>query len=153
MDRANPQQDEFESDDEDYLTPPNTPPLHETVEKPVLSEPDVLENLEAPGVSTKSHFIDQEFLTERMLWDKMYERYHVRFADLQVLVASNKAKWDAYRFGVKTPLHLIDRFSVELTAERRVVLTTDPTYPALTLTGNLPHLTVHLSHKKVRMHC
>ena len=157
LNQANPQPEDYESDD-DYVTPLVTPPAKSYVsEKPTISTVNMATKSDTEiddvidGVLPKSHFIDQEFLTERMIWDKMYERYHVQFSDLQILVAPNKAKWDSHRLGSRTPLHLIDRFSVELTAERRIVPTTDPNYPAISMTGNLPHLTLHISHKKVEV--
>lgn len=128
-------------DDDDYMTPFATPP----------TEPAGFDQVDSQNqeMFSTEHFIDQEFLTERMLWDKMYDRYHVTFADLQVLVVPNRSKWESYRLGPRSPIHLIERFTVELTAERRTVPTLDPNYPALLLTGQLPHLTLHISHKKV----
>ena len=156
LNRANAQPDDYDSDDDDYVTPLITPP----------AEPELYDmhtsSLYLPAnngyghsndtmYDAKSHFIDQNFLTERMIWNKMYECYHVHFSNLQVLVAPNRVKWDAHRLGSRTPLHLIDRFSVELTAERRLVPTTDPNYPAIMMTGNLPHLTLHINHIKVKI--
>ena len=155
MNRINAQAD-YDSDDDDYATPLITPPTGpEMPEKHTMSSMDLAKDgyeasdEMANDVASRSHYIDKDFLTERMLWDKMYERYHLQFSDLQILVAPSRAKWDAHRLGARTPLHLIDRFSVELTAERRIVPTTDPNYPAIMITGNLPHLTLHISHKKV----
>ena len=151
--QTDPQQDDYDSDD-DYATPPNTPP-GEVQESEKVEAVDSVNDDKFPakdllhGEGAKTHFIDQEFLTERMLWDKMYERYHLQFEELQVLIAPKLSKWESCRFGARSPLHLVERFSVDLTVERRVVPTTDPTYPALMLTGNLPHLTLHISHMKV----
>jgi len=158
LNRANNQAD-FDSDDDDYATPLITPPAEpEFSEKHAISSMDLLPKNGCDAseeaiqeAATKNYFIDEDLLTERMIWDKMYERYHVQFSDLQILVAPNRAKWDAHRLGSRTPLHLIERFSVELTAERRIVFTTDPNYPAIMMTGNLPHLTLHISHKKVKL--
>ena len=136
--------DELFSDDDDYATPLATP----TTEPCNLDKVETFPEKEPPFQTTE-HFIDHEFLTEQMLRKKMYERYHVTFADLQVLVVPNWSKWDPHHFEARGPMDLIKRFTVELTAERRSVPTLDPNYPVLLMTGQLPHLTLHISHKKV----
>ena len=48
-----------------------------------------------------------------------------------------------------TSYHIVDRFSINLTLERRLFFTADPTWPAITISGTLPSLVVHANELKV----
>lgn len=71
------------------------------------------------------------------------------FCCCQVLVAKSDDKWEATRALGKGPHHLVEKFSVDVLLERRNVFTFDPNCPAVKVKGNLPHLTIHISHSKV----
>jgi len=68
----------------------------------------------------------------------------------QVAVAGHVGDLDVVRGGSKNSYHVIEKFSVDLIAENRVIPTFDPSYPAFILSGSLPHLTLHISLAKVR---
>ena len=44
---------------------------------------------------------------------------------------------------------ILNRFNISLQIERRVVTTTDPHFPSVTISGNLPRLVVHVNEQKV----
>ena len=50
----------------------------------------------------------------------------------------------------KNLFNVVDRFSVELSLERRLLYTTDPRYPAVAVFAHLPHLVIHISSDKVQ---
>uniref|UniRef100_H2ZA75 UBA domain-containing protein n=1 Tax=Ciona savignyi TaxID=51511 RepID=H2ZA75_CIOSA len=129
--------------DDDFRTPLNSPPPeYSTFIDPAKSQPPT------PGKLTYNG--KHEVLSETMMLDKMYERFHISFSNLQVLVASNNLEWSGTQFGGSSRFHFIQPFSLNLQIDRRVVSTLDPMYPALKVSGKLPHLTLHISHLKVR---
>ena len=69
--------------------------------------------------------------------------------DLQILVGRVRDNFKyAHQRGTST-LHVLDRFNISLQVERRVVFTTDPQFPSLTISGNLPRLVVHVNEQKI----
>lgn len=90
-----------------------------------------------------------ESLTEGNLHDKLYDRYNVELTDMQVLVGKVKDNWRyAHNKGTST-MHVLDRFNISLKIERRIVHTTDPLYPSLTVNANLPKLVAHFNESKI----
>ncbi|XP_077970761.1 intermembrane lipid transfer protein VPS13D-like isoform X2 [Styela clava] len=144
-----------DDDEEDFVTPPDTPPImeEESLVEPDVEQDDIMDGggLLPPGIAADdlSESSSQQRLNEKLFYERMYEQYQMHFTDLQVLVARNDEKWEATRTQGKGPHHLVERFSVDLLLERRVVPTLDPKCPAVKLKGNLPNLTIHLSHTKV----
>ncbi|XP_076807510.1 intermembrane lipid transfer protein VPS13D-like [Clavelina lepadiformis] len=146
--------EDYDSDDDDdeFVTPAGTPPNESNLaEKSDYLQEEKVGSTDVDGklLDDKNDTFDQNMLSERMLREKMYESYHLHFADLQVQVTSNKRRWETPRPIGKSPLDLVERFSVDLLTEKRVVSTTDPRFPAVMLSGNLPHLMLHFSHEKV----
>lgn len=84
------------------------------------------------------------------LRDHLYDRYAVELSSLQVLVGRARDNWQYAHTKATSSLHLLDRFSISVALERRVVPTRDPLYPTATLAGSLPALSVHLSEQKLR---
>lgn len=76
-------------------------------------------------------------------------RYKIELSDLQILVGRARDNWKYAHTKSTSSLHLLDRFSILLQAERRVVHTCDPQYPSATACGSLPALVVHLSEHKL----
>lgn len=119
-----------------FVTPCSTPPASEE------------SNSESPLTELNaSQFA--EALTETILHDKLYDHYNVELTDMQVLVGKVKDNWRyAHNKGTST-MHVLDRFNISLKIERRIVHTTDPLYPSLTLNANLPKLVAHFNESKI----
>ncbi|XP_063707909.1 intermembrane lipid transfer protein Vps13D-like, partial [Culicoides brevitarsis] len=135
----------IESDDESdmFLTPCSTPPGSETSNSPTLvsAASDPLSNSETLNV--------MDDINEGNLMDKLYERYNLDLTDLQVLVCKGKERWNFASAKGTSTLHVLDRFNISLQIERRILHTTDPQYPSLTLLGRLPRLNVHVNENKI----
>ncbi|CAG0914453.1 unnamed protein product [Notodromas monacha] len=88
-------------------------------------------------------------LSTDLLRDKVYDKYVCELGDLQVVVAHAKETW---RYALNQgygPMHILDKFSIGLLIERRVVQTSDPRYPSVTVSGNLEKLMLHLNEQKL----
>ncbi|XP_050076311.1 intermembrane lipid transfer protein Vps13D [Anopheles maculipalpis] len=147
-----------ENDEDDaFMTPCSTPPGSEasTTNSPTL----VSAFSEAPELSTGDRATAGagivtaaaigEALDEYQLYQRLYDRYYLQLTDLQVLVCHAKERWTAASLKTTSNLHVLDRFSIVLQVERRVVYTSDPQYPSLTLLGTLPKLNAHINEYKV----
>lgn len=131
-------------EDEAFMTPCSTPPGSEasTTNTPTLCSalsemPDFLVNL------------GDMALNERTLHHKLYDSYSLNLTDMQVLVCKTKERWSFASAKGSSPLHVLDRFSILLQIERRVVYTLDPQYPSLTMSGSLPKLVAHVNENKI----
>lgn len=131
-------------DDEAFMTPCSTPPGSHasTTDSPTLMTalsdiPDSIINQIDTG------------LNERTLHDKLYDSFNIDLIDLQVLVCKGKERWAFASQKNSSPLHVLDRFSISLQLERRVVYTADPQYPSLTLSGSLPKIVAHINEHKI----
>ncbi|XP_062546775.1 intermembrane lipid transfer protein Vps13D [Armigeres subalbatus] len=133
-----------ENDEEDaFMTPCSTPPGSEasTTNSPTLQS--------ALSELPELNFTAGDTLDEHLLYQKLYDRYHIHLTDLQVLVCRGKERWNFASTKGTSTLHVLDRFSIALQVERRVVYTSDPQYPSLTLSGTLPKLNAHINEYKV----
>ncbi|XP_076064677.1 vacuolar protein sorting 13D isoform X4 [Oratosquilla oratoria] len=134
-------QDEIEtnSDDEDeFATPCSTP-----------EEMDTLAADQEKGVERRTSASEFPLQTEAELHEKIYDRYELKLCDLQVLVGKVRDNWRfAYLKGTG-PMHVVDRFSINLQLERRVVVMPDAQWPSATLAGTLPKLVLHINEHKV----
>lgn len=130
-----------DDDDDAFMTPCSTPPGSNT-DSPTLCTAvgDV------PEIINK---VDSMPLNEMSLHNKIYDKYNIDLTDLQVLVCKGKDGLLAASAKSSSPLHILDRFNISLQMERRVVLTTDPQYPSLKLSGTLPKLVVHVNEMKI----
>ncbi|KAI8500253.1 Vacuolar protein sorting-associated protein 13D, partial [Branchiostoma belcheri] len=139
-DKPDEQKDSMESDidEEDFVTPMSSPAATPP------SEPVTLERF----VSVQQELSAEE-LSEQALHEKLYERYKVGFSDLQVMVVKGRDNWRHAHSKGTSHMHVIDRFSISLRMERRLVYTSDPQWPNVTLAGNLPKLGLHVSEQKV----
>ncbi|GBP32066.1 Vacuolar protein sorting-associated protein 13D [Eumeta japonica] len=123
---------QLQRDDEDgelFMTPCSTPPA------------SLLSPVSPPSA--------QQQLDHDCLHRRLYDRYNIELSDLQVLVGRARDNWKYAHTKTTSSLHLLDRFSISLQAERRVVYTSDPQFPSATLCGTLPALVVHLSEQKL----
>lgn len=132
---------EDDDDDDAFMTPCSTPPGSNT-DSPTLCTAvgDV------PEIINK---VDSMPLNETSLHNKIYDKYNIDLTDLQVLVCKGKDGLLSASAKGSSPLHILDRFNISLQMERRVVLTTDPQYPSLKLSGTLPKLVVHVNEMKI----
>lgn len=138
-----------DDDDEAFMTPCSTPPGSpdaSTTDSPTLLTalsdiPDSIINQIDTG------------LNERTLHDKLYDSFNIDLIDLQVLVCKGKERWSFASQKGSSPLHVLDRFSISLHLERRVVYTSDPQYPSITLSGSLPKIVAHINEHKIEAIC
>ncbi|XP_058818048.1 intermembrane lipid transfer protein Vps13D isoform X2 [Topomyia yanbarensis] len=133
-----------ENDEDDaFMTPCSTPPGSEasTTNSPTLETAfSELPELNAASADT---------LDEHALYKKLYDRYQLHLTDLQVLVCRGKERWNFASTKGTSTLHVLDRFNISLQVERRVVYTSDPQYPSLTMSGTLPKLNAHINEYKL----
>ncbi|KAG1679362.1 Vacuolar protein sorting-associated protein 13D [Nymphon striatum] len=131
-----------DSDDEDdFHTPCSTPP--ETAEHNMSV--DDIQSYASPKSSIGEHST-----LDCLAHEKMYDRYTLKLCDLQVLVGRTRDNWRYAHLRGTSPMHIIERFSICLQLERRVMYTTNPQWPAATLSGSLPKLVVHVNESKVQ---
>lgn len=137
-DNAAANDDDDDDDEEAFQTPCSTPP-----------------GSEASFGSDVGSLLDNTFdrngsISELALHHKIYDRYTVELCDLQILVGKVRDNWKFAHLKGTSTLHVLDRFNISLQVERRIVYTTDPQFPNLTLTGNLPKLVVHVNEQKIQ---
>ncbi|KFM78294.1 Vacuolar protein sorting-associated protein 13D, partial [Stegodyphus mimosarum] len=120
-------------DDEDFITPCSTPQeLLEQTEK----ANKLMEMISSPN--------DPHAIKEHI-----YEKYILELSNIQVLVSRLKDNWKFAQLRGTSTMHILDRFSITIQTERRMVYTQDPEWPCFAVTGNLPKLIVHVSEQKV----
>ncbi|XP_046815359.1 vacuolar protein sorting-associated protein 13D isoform X1 [Vespa crabro] len=102
-----------------------------------------------PGSQENGSIHDFQGLSEAALHQKLYDHYSVDLVDLQILVGKVKDNWKHVRSRGTSTLHVLERFNISLQIERRVVTTSDPNFPSVTVSGNLPRLVVHVNEQKV----
>uniref|UniRef100_A0AAR5PHD2 UBA domain-containing protein n=1 Tax=Dendroctonus ponderosae TaxID=77166 RepID=A0AAR5PHD2_DENPD len=124
-------------DDETFLTPCSTPPVSEDSEDQTLEPVSQIEDL--PDFK----------LDETNFHNKLYDCYSLELNDLQILIGKARENWRYALNKGTSNLHVVDRFNISLQIERRVVYTSDPLYPSLTLNANLPKLVVHVNESKI----
>ncbi|KAL7019068.1 hypothetical protein ACKWTF_011000 [Chironomus riparius] len=142
-------------DDELFLTPCSTPPDFETLtslESPPTMASDLYQTPLSSNLSHKPSIqlsADETEINETTLYHKIYDRYEISLTDLQVLVCKGRERWNFASSKGTSNLHVLDRFNISLQLERRIVQTTDPQYPSLTLCGTLPKLNAHINESKI----
>ncbi|XP_032690797.1 vacuolar protein sorting-associated protein 13D isoform X2 [Odontomachus brunneus] len=102
-----------------------------------------------PGSQENGSLHDFQGLSETELHKKLYDQYSIDLVDLQILVVRAKDNWKYVRTRGMSTLHLLERFNISLQIERRVFITSDPNFPSVTVSGNLPRLVVHVNEYKV----
>lgn len=145
--------EDISDEEEDFRTPCSSPPGED-----VLSEDNVSKEEGAPYLKSCSIIGENIVVTsgpsssasELNIRDHMYERYTLNLQDMQVLVGNSKESWKFAQLRGTSNMHVMDRFSISIQMERRLVLTDDPEWPSVTLSGMLPKLTVHVNEQKVQ---
>lgn len=102
-----------------------------------------------PGSQENGSLHDFQGLSETELHKKLYDQYSIDLVDLQILVGKAKDNWKHVRTRGMSTLHVLERFNISLQIERRVFTTSDPNFPSVTVSGNLPRLVVHVNEHKV----
>lgn len=131
-------------DEEMFLTPCETPPGSQvSSDSPTLCSaiseiPESIINMDDDGT-----------VNEKSLHDKIYDRYKMDLTDMQVLVCKTNERWQFASSKGSSSLHVLDRFSITLEVERRIVFTNDPQFPSLTISGTLPKLVAHVNEQKI----
>ncbi|CAH1990127.1 unnamed protein product [Acanthoscelides obtectus] len=128
-------------EDETFVTPCSTPPASEASDSGEQTLEPVSQIDESPEADHP--------LNEKDLYNKLYDCYFLELTDMQILIGKPKDNWRYALNKGSSNLHVLDRFSILLQIERRVVHTSDPLYPSLTLNANLPKLVVHLNENKI----
>ena len=122
-----------DDEDEEFVTPDSSP-----------KEPSTPNSL-----NDNSENFQQQQQTLEALEKKMYDRFSMNMLGMQVIVARIKDNWKHAYLKGNSSLHVLDKFSISLQLERRVLFTTDPNWPSLVITGNLPKLVMHINEDKV----
>lgn len=134
---------DVDNDDEDdmFMTPCSTPPGSE-------SSPTESSTQQFSASNASKIVINSDTGLESDFHNKIYDKYIIDLTDLQVLICKNRERNFASLKG-SSIFHLLDKFSISLQLERRIIHTLDPEYPSLTLFGTLPRLVVHVNDHKI----
>ncbi|XP_071476546.1 intermembrane lipid transfer protein VPS13D-like [Diadema antillarum] len=139
--------------DDDFLTPLSTPPGE-------LAEADATQadtsqrptSFSVDSTMTSATIDMTDFgnsaITAESLRDRMYDRYALDMSDLQILVARGSENWRMSHTRGLCHLQMLEKFSISVKVERRLAFTTDPQWPSMTLSGNLPSLSIHVNERK-----
>ena len=125
-------EEETDSDDEEFCTPDSSPSSPVVLTSPPEKDPDNVESF-----------------SEASIKRKLYDRYNISLSDMQIIVGRVKDNWKHAHIRGNSQLHILDRFSIALNFERRIVSTNDPNLPNIMVAGNLPKLVVHVNEDKV----
>ena len=119
------EKEEDEDEEDEFCTP--------------CSTPDELDAVEATSVT----------LDSSILHDKIYDRYSLTLSDMQVIVGKIKDNWKYAHLKGTSALHILDKFSIACTLEKRNFNVNDPAWPSIVVSGNLPRLNVHINEEKL----
>ncbi|KAF6041637.1 VPS13D [Bugula neritina] len=110
---ASPSKEQLDDgDDDDFVTPMSTPPD---------TDSDATNKTEISGVPSLTQLESE--LNNESLYTHMYDRYEILLADIQVLIVNRKDNWRMLTSKGYGHLHLIDKLSVNVLFERRLLLT------------------------------
>lgn len=85
-----------------------------------------------------------------MVHDKIYDKYTLTLSELQVLIGTAHENWKHAQNKGTSKLHVVDKFSITLQLERRLLYTTDSQWPKATLSGTVPSLVLHVNEQKIK---
>lgn len=141
-----------DSDDELFMTPCSTPPGSQISrsDSPVTTTATVAAtSISGLDSSVFSKFvINNDTGLESALYSEIYDKYIINLTDLQVIVCKNRECGYACS-KTSSSFHLLDKFNISLQLERRIIKTSDPEYPSITLFGNLQKIVAHINEQKV----
>ncbi len=107
---------------------------------------------DGPGASMKASSINAQPspLTEVAIVERMYDRFRMSLSGVQVIVGKVKDNWQQAHLRGQSSLHVLDRFSIGLECQRRVVEGIGPEWPSLVVQGSMPSLVVHVNEEKMQ---
>ncbi|TRY62990.1 hypothetical protein TCAL_03981 [Tigriopus californicus] len=130
--KANEGEDE---EDEEFCTPASSPgsPLQQPAK-----------------ASTEQDFnkLDPD-LMESTVMSKMYDRFTMSMKGMQVIIGRVKDNWRSAHLRGSSLLHVLDKFSISLMIDIRVVAANDPQMPSFVISGTLPKLNMHVNEDKI----
>ncbi|ELT97897.1 hypothetical protein CAPTEDRAFT_149660 [Capitella teleta] len=126
-------------EDDDFVTPSSTPPS-EIDEGTPTGEKSPTEEAE----------IFSSDLTEAALRDKIYDKYILQLSEVQVMVGRARDNWRHAHYKGTSHIHVMDKLSMTLQLDRRLLYTSDPDFPKITLSGSLPSLVLHVNEQKIQ---
>ncbi|XP_048240313.1 vacuolar protein sorting-associated protein 13D-like isoform X2 [Haliotis rufescens] len=136
--------DGHEENDDDFHTPLTTPPNESALDDPPLRSVSSSNLLTRETSATSVTGV-----SSTAVMDHLYERYKLDLTDMQVLLGRPQDNWrHAYLRG-NSRMHILDKFSISLQLERRLIVTADPQWAKMKLSGTLPSLTFHLNERKI----
>ncbi|XP_022090239.1 vacuolar protein sorting-associated protein 13D-like isoform X2 [Acanthaster planci] len=136
--------------DDDFLTPPSTPPNESSADSPSGS---AVVTGAGPVDEGKSDLQTVDFgsaVTESSMRERMYDRYNLNMSDLQVLVGKATDNWRIAHTKGSGHMQVIEKFTISVKVERRLMFTTDPQWPSAVVSGNLPTLAIHINEQKIQ---
>ncbi|KAI8116294.1 Vacuolar protein sorting-associated protein 13D [Lucilia cuprina] len=134
-----------ESEDELFMTPCSTPPGSKVSPS---DSPTTIPSIGHETSHISKFIINKDTGLENTMYSEMYDKYIINLTDLQVLVCKNREC--AYACSkTSSNFHLLDKFNISIQLERRIVNTTDPEFPAITLFGNLHKIVAHVNEQKI----
>ncbi|XP_046545002.1 vacuolar protein sorting-associated protein 13D-like [Haliotis rubra] len=136
--------DGHDDNEDDFHTPLTTPPNESALDNPPVKSVSSSNLLTQENSATSL-----TGLSSTAVMDHLYERYKLDLTDMQVLLGRPQDNWrHAYSRG-NSRMHILDKFSISLQLERRLIVTADPKWPKMKLSGTLPSLTFHLNERKI----
>lgn len=129
--------DEDDSDDEEFVTPDSSPT------SPIIGKSDFGQK----DLSSSCCASDLETAINK----KIYQKFSVSLSDMQVIVGRVKDNWKHAHVKGTSTLHVLDKFSIALKCERRIVPSQDPNLPNVVISGTLPKLNVHVNEDKINI--
>ncbi|KAH3833861.1 hypothetical protein DPMN_107177, partial [Dreissena polymorpha] len=133
-----------------HNTKKGTPDSSDEFLTPMSTPPSELEEDPQPSI-VKLDTLSQQDLTEDQFYSKLYDMYTLELTDLQVMSGRMKDNWRQINQRTTTHLHLVDRLSISVHFERRLIYTADPLYPTIIASGTMPSLTLHVNEQKVQI--
>ncbi|XP_077510398.1 vacuolar protein sorting 13D isoform X2 [Amblyomma americanum] len=125
--------DDISDEEAEFKTPCSSPPeLEELLSETVVQSP-----------------VKETPLSEADIYDHMYKKYTLNLQDMQVLIGTSKDSWKFAQSKGTSRMHVLDRFSISIQVERRLLATDDPHWPSVILNMKLPRLIAHVNEQKV----
>ncbi|XP_038078266.1 vacuolar protein sorting-associated protein 13D-like isoform X2 [Patiria miniata] len=135
--------------DDDFLTPPSTPPNESSVDGPSTSAAVTTDRAVDEGKTDLQTIDFNSGVTETTMRERMYDRYNLNMSDLQVLVGKATDNWRIAHTKGSGHMQVIEKFTISVKVERRLMFTTDPQWPSAVVSGNLPSLAIHINEQKI----
>ncbi|XP_071113916.1 intermembrane lipid transfer protein VPS13D-like [Haliotis cracherodii] len=137
--------DGHEENDDDFHTPLTTPPNESALD----DDPPLRSVSSTSQLTRETSATSVTGVSSTAVMDHLYERYKLDLTDMQVLLGRPQDNWrHAYLRG-NSRMHILDKFSISLQLERRLIVTADPQWAKMKLSGTLPSLTFHLNERKI----